>query len=236
MGMKTIGMIGGMSWEATVSYYQALNRGVKEALGGSHSAKIWLYSVDFDEIRTLQHQGKWQQAAKILADAAVGIEAAGADFLLICANTMHKVADEVQAVISIPILHVADLTAEKLLADGITKVGLLGTEFTMEESFYKDRIRENYAIDVVVPDKSDRTTVHNIIYSELILGQIKDDSRQRYLEVINQLHDQGAQAVVLGCTEIALLVQQHHTKVPLYDTTEIHAAQAVKLALADCVN
>lgn len=219
-----------------MSYYQALNRGVKDALGGSHSAKIWLYSVDFDEIQTLQHQGKWQQTAKILADAAVGIEAAGADFLLICATTMHKVADEVQAALSIPILHVADLTAEKLLADGITKVGLLGTEFTMEESFYKDRIRENYAIDVVVPDKSDRTTVYNIIYSELILGQIKDDSRQRYLEVIDQLHDQGAQAVVLGSTEIALLVQQHHTKVPLYDTTEIHAVQAVKLALADCVN
>ena len=230
--MKTIGMIGGMSWESTVSYYKALNRGVKEALGESHSAKIWLYSLDFEEIKTLQHQGEWQKAAKILSDAAQKVEAAGADFLMICANTMHKVAAEVQAEISIPLLHIADVTAEKLIADDVRKVGLLGTQFTMDEAFYKGRVRERYGIEVIVPGKADQEIVHNIIYSELIMGEIKDDSRQRYLEVIAQLHAQGAQAVILGCTEIALLVQQNHTRVPLYDTTEIHAAQAVKLALS----
>ena len=230
--MKTIGMIGGMSWESTVSYYKALNRGVKEALGESHSAKIWLYSLDFEEIKTLQHQGEWQKAAEILSAAAQKIEIAGADFLLICTNTMHKVASEVQAGISIPLLHIADITAEILIADGVTKVGLLGTQFTMDEDFYKGRVSEKYGIEVIVPEKPQQEIVHNIIYSELILGEIKDDSRQRYLEVIDQLYVQGAQAVILGCTEIALLVQQHHTEVPLYDTTEIHAAQAVKLALS----
>ena len=230
--MKTIGMIGGMSWESTVSYYQALNRGVKEALGESHSAKIWLYSVDFEEIKTLQHQGEWHKAAKILSDAAQKIEAAGADFLMICANTMHKVAEEVQAKISIPLLHIADVTAENLVADGVSKVGLLGTQFTMGEDFYKGRVSEKYDIEVIVPDAPQQEIVHNVIYSELIMGEIKDDSRQRYLEVIDQLHAQGVQAVILGCTEIALLVQQQHTSVPLYDTTEIHSAQAVKLALA----
>ena len=230
--MKTIGMIGGMSWESTVSYYKALNRGVKESLGKSHSAKIWLYSVDFAEIKTLQHQGEWQKAAEILSAAAQKIEIAGADFLLICTNTMHKVASEVQAGISIPLLHIADITAEILIADGVTKVGLLGTQFTMDEDFYKGRVSEKYGIEVIVPEKPQQEIVHNIIYSELILGEIKDDSRQRYLEVIDQLYAQGAQAVILGCTEIALLVQQHHTEVPLYDTTEIHAAQAVKLALS----
>ena len=230
--MKTIGMIGGMSWESTVSYYKALNRGVKESLGESHSAKIWLYSVDFAEIKTLQHQGEWQKAAEILSAAAQKIEIAGADFLLICTNTMHKVASEVQAGISIPLLHIADITAEILIADGVTKVGLLGTQFTMDEDFYKGRVSEKYGIEVIVPEKPQQEIVHNIIYSELILGEIKDDSRQRYLEVIDQLYAQGAQAVILGCTEIALLVQQHHTEVPLYDTTEIHAAQAVKLALS----
>ncbi|MDA8953161.1 aspartate/glutamate racemase family protein [Pseudomonadales bacterium] len=230
--MKTIGMIGGMSWESTVSYYKALNRGVKESLGESHSAKIWLYSVDFAEIKTLQHQGEWQKAAEILSAAAQKIEIAGADFLLIGTNTMHKVASEVQAGISIPLLHIADITAEILIADGVTKVGLLGTQFTMDEDFYKGRVSEKYGIEVIVPEKPQQEIVHNIIYSELILGEIKDDSRQRYLEVIDQLYAQGAQAVILGCTEIALLVQQHHTEVPLYDTTEIHAAQAVKLALS----
>jgi aspartate racemase len=230
--MKTIGMIGGMSWESTVSYYKALNRSVKEALGESHSAKIWLYSLDFEEIKTLQHQGEWQKAAKILSDAAQKLETAGADFLMICANTMHKVAEEVQAEIFIPVLHIADVTADALVADGVTKVGLLGTQFTMGESFYKDRVSEKYGIEVIVPEKSQQEIVHNIIYAELIMGEIKDDSRQRYLEVIEQLHAQGAQAVILGCTEIALLVQQHHTKVPLYDTTDIHAAHAVMLALS----
>ena len=225
-------MIGGMSWESTVSYYKAINRSVKEALGESHSAKIWLYSLDFEEIKTLQHQGEWQKAAKILSDAAQKLETAGADFLMICANTMHKVAEEVQAEIFIPVLHIADVTADALVADGVTKVGLLGTQFTIGESFYKDRVSEKYGIEVIVPEKSQQEIVHNIIYAELIMGEIKDDSRQRYLEVIEQLHAQGAQAVILGCTEIALLVQQHHTKDPLYDTTDIHAAHAVMLDLS----
>ena len=178
-------------------------------------------------------KGEWHKAAKILSDAARKIETAGADFLMICANTMHKVAEEVQAEISIPLLHIADVTAEALVANGVTKVGLLGTQFTMGEDFYKSRVSEKYAIEVIVPEKPQQEIVHNIIYSELIMGEINDESSQQYLEIIDQLHAQGAQAVILGCTEIALLVQQNHTKIPLYDTTEIHAAQAVKLALSE---
>ncbi|GGQ06712.1 aspartate/glutamate racemase family protein [Shewanella litoralis] len=229
--MKTIGMIGGMSWESTQSYYQAINQGVKAALGGLHSAKICLYSVDFAEIETLQHQGLWDDTAKILADAAVAVEAGGADFVLICTNTMHKVADEIQAQISIPILHIADATANALLADGITKVGLLGTRFTMEQDFYKHRISDNYPIEVIVPNADDQTRIHDVIYQELCLGNINPQSRQVYLSIIDKLFAQGAQAVILGCTEIALLVQQQHTQVPLYDTTQIHANSEVSMAL-----
>ncbi|GGP72294.1 aspartate racemase [Shewanella algicola] len=229
--MKTIGMIGGMSWESTQSYYQAINQGVKAALGGLHSAKICLYSVDFAEIETLQHQGLWDDTAKILADAAVAIEAGGADFVLICTNTMHKVADEIQAQIAIPILHIADATASVLLADGITKVGLLGTRFTMEQDFYKRRISDNYPIEVIVPNADDQTQIHDVIYQELCLGKINPKSRDAYLTIIDKLFAQGAQAVILGCTEIALLVQQQHTQVPLYDTTQIHANSAVSMAL-----
>ncbi|MGI2170951.1 aspartate/glutamate racemase family protein [Shewanella sp. MF05960] len=229
--MKTIGMIGGMSWESTQSYYQAINQGVKAALGGLHSAKICLYSVDFAEIETLQHQGLWDDTAKILADAAVAVEAGGADFVIICTNTMHKVADEIQAKISIPILHIADATANALLADGITKVGLLGTRFTMEQDFYKRRISDNYPIEVIVPNSDDQTRIHDVIYQELCLGTINPQSRQAYLTIIDKLFAQGAQAVILGCTEIALLVQQQHTQVPLYDTTQIHANSAVSMAL-----
>lgn len=231
--MKTIGMLGGMSWESTISYYKAINEGVKQLLGGLHSAKICLYSVDFDEIEKLQHENKWAETAEILSKAAQSIEAGGADFLIICTNTMHKVAAEIEKSVSIPLLHIADATAEKLLFDNIKKVGLLGTRFTMEQSFYKGRLTEKYDIDVIVPPTDQQTIVHNIIYSELCLGQIKEDSRQKYLEIINQLYKQGAEAIILGCTEIALLVQQQHTSVPLYDTTEIHAAQAVKLATSD---
>ena len=230
--MKTIGLLGGMSWESTVSYYQAINKGVKEKLGGLHSAKICLYSVDFDEIEKLQHQGNWQQTAVILSKAAQSIQAGGADFLLICTNTMHKVADEIQKNISIPLLHIADATAQKLMADGIIKVGLLGTRFTMDQDFYKGRLTEKFGIDVIVPNQVDQTTVHDIIYKELCLGNIQDNSRQQYLAIIDKLRSQGAQAVILGCTEIALLVQQKNTHVKLYDTTEIHAASAVERALS----
>ena len=231
--MKTIGMLGGMSWESTASYYKAINDGVKNSLGGLHSAKICLYSVDFDEIEKLQHQGLWDETSKILSKAAQSVEAGGADFLLICTNTMHKVAPEIEAAISIPLLHIADATAEKLISDNVKRVGLLGTQFTMEQSFYKGRLTEKFGIEVIVPETEQQQVIHNIIYSELCLGKITDESRQQYLKIINYLHEQGAEAVILGCTEIALLVQQDHTKVPLYDTTEIHAAQAVKLATSE---
>ncbi len=231
--MKTVGLIGGMSWESTTSYYKAINEGVRNALGGLHSAKICLYSVDFDEIEKLQHRGLWDETAEILSKAAQSVEAGGADFLLICTNTMHKVAPEIEASISIPLLHIADATAEKLLSDNIKRVGLLGTQFTMEQSFYKGRLTEKFGIEVVVPETEQQQIVHNIIYSELCLGKVTDKSRKHYLEIITCLHKQGAEAVILGCTEIALLVQQNHTSVPLYDTTEIHAAQAVKLAISE---
>ncbi|WMN86165.1 aspartate/glutamate racemase family protein [Vibrio parahaemolyticus] len=231
--MKTIGMLGGMSWESTASYYKALNEGVKSRLGGLHSAKIYLYSVDFDEIEKLQHQGKWSETALILAQAAKSVERGGADFLMICTNTMHKVVPEIESHISIPILHIADATAERLIRDGVSKVGLLGTRFTMEQDFYKGRISEKFGIEVVVPTVDEQTVVHDIIYQELCLGEIKSKSRDSYVKIIANLHEQGAQAVILGCTEIALLVKQSDTSVPLYDTTEIHAARGVEWALGN---
>jgi aspartate racemase len=226
-------MLGGMSWESTTSYYKAINEGVKNALGGLHSAKICLVSVDFDEIEKLQAKGDWPATAVILSQAARSVEAGGADFLLICTNTMHKVAPEIENAISIPVLHIADATAERLVADNIKHVGLLGTRFTMEQEFYKERLSDKYGIDVLVPDAKDRDIVHQIIFSELCLGKILDDSREKYLRIIDTLHEKGVEAVILGCTEIALLVQQKHTSVPLYDSTDIHAAQAVKLALSE---
>ena len=231
--MKTIGLLGGMSWESTVSYYQLINSAVKERLGGLHSAKVCLYSVDFAEIEKLQMAGQWQEAGEALAVAASNIEAGGADCLLICTNTMHKVAVQVEAAINIPLLHIADATAQQLLSDGITKVGLLGTRFTMEQEFYKSRLIDKFGIDVVIPDEQGRAQVHDIIYNELCLGNINADSRGRYLAVIDQLQQRGAQAVILGCTEIALLVQQADTEVPLYDTTRIHALAAVQWALEE---
>lgn len=229
--MKTIGMLGGMSWESTASYYKAINESVKRQLGGLHSAKICMYSVDFAEIEKLQHQGRWDETADILSKAARGIEAGGADFLLICTNTMHKVAPQIESSLSIPLFHIADATGEKLVADGISKVGLLGTRFTMEQGFYKQRITDKFDIDVIVPNGDEQTMIHDIIYHELCLGVIEDASRRQYLEVINALHQRGAEAIILGCTEIALLVQQEDTNVPLYDTTAIHAEAAVVLAL-----
>jgi aspartate racemase len=229
--MKTIGLLGGMSWESTQSYYRAINQAVREQLGGLHSAKIVLYSVDFAEIETLQVQGDWDKAGELLAAAASAVERAGADFLVICTNTMHKVAPAIAAGISLPILHIADATADELIAQGVTKVGLLGTRFTMEQAFYKDRLVAR-GIAVVVPDQDDRNHVNRVIYEELCLGTIKADSRARYLDIICRLQLQGAEAVILGCTEIALLVQQSDTPVALFDTTAIHARQAVRLALA----
>lgn len=229
--MKTIGLIGGMSWESTSLYYSALNQGVRQSLGGLHSAKICLYSVDFHEIEQLQHLGKWQDTADILAKAAKAVEAGGADLFLICTNTMHKVAAEVQAAVKIPLLHIADATANELLTDGITKVGLLGTAFTMQQEFYKGRLVEEFGIEVITPNAEQQQRVHEVIYQELCLGQIDKESKRYYLDVIEDLFDQGAQAVILGCTEITLLVQQADTSIPLYDTTAIHAQSAVAAAL-----
>lgn len=229
--MKTIGLLGGMSWESTATYYRDLNEGVKAQLGGLHSAKIALYSVDFEEIEKLQHAGDWEATAVILADAGKKVEQAGADFLLICTNTMHKVAYEVEAAISIPLLHLADATGERLRAAGVERVGLLGTRFTMEQDFYKQRLIDKFNIEVLVPTPDEIEIVHRVIYEELCLGQIKDSSREDYLKTISHLSERGAEAVILGCTEIALLVQQHHTDVPLFDTTAIHCEEAVKLAL-----
>jgi aspartate racemase len=228
--MKTIGLLGGMSWESTLWYYKTLNQGIQQKLGGLHSAKIVMYSVDFDEIEKLQMAGDWKSAAKILADAAIGIEKAGADFLLICTNTMHKVAPEIQNKINIPLLHIVDTTAESLISQGIKKIGLLGTAFTMEQDFYKGRLENKYNLQVITPNKPDRAIIHKIIYDELCLGKIKETSKQQYLRIIQQLSDQGAQGVILGCTEIGLLVKQTDTQVKLFDTALLHVNSAVNQA------
>ena len=229
--MKTVGLLGGMSWESTVGYYRAINEGVKAELGGLHSAKIAMYSVDFEPIEKLQHQGDWDGTATILSDAARNVQAAGADVLLICTNTMHKVAPQIEAAIDIPILHIADATAEVLLDQGVKTVGLLGTGFTMEQDFYKGRLSEKYGLNVLVPDQPDRDIVHRVIYDELCLGKIESDSKAEYLRIIQQLAEEGAEAVILGCTEIGMLVQQTDTAVRLLDTTAIHAQKAVEFAL-----
>ncbi|MFQ2038135.1 aspartate/glutamate racemase family protein [Aeromonas veronii] len=230
--MKCIGLLGGMSWESTVSYYQALNRGVRAQLGGLHSARVLLNSVDFAGIERLQHAGDWPATARLLAAEARKLQNGGADFLLIGTNTMHKVAPEIEAAIDIPLLHIADATAAKLRADGITRVGLLGTRFTMEQDFYKGRLQERFGLAVLVPDETGRERVHRIIYDELCLGEIRESSRAEYLAIIAGLAAAGAEAVILGCTEIALLVGDARAAVPLYDTTAIHAEAAVALALA----
>ncbi|MFC3120228.1 aspartate/glutamate racemase family protein [Agaribacter flavus] len=229
--MKTIGLLGGMSWESTLSYYKAINEEVKRRLGGLHSAKICLYSVDFAEIEQLQHKGQWMETAEILVNAAKSMERAGADFLLICTNTMHKVAPDIARGVSIPIIHIADVCAQVLLSQNITKVGLLGTRFTMEQNFYKGRLQEKYGIEVVVPNHEDSEIVHAVIYDELCKGVVSEDAKIEYLRIIDNLHKQGVQGVILGCTEIALLVKQQDTVVPLFDTTAIHAMSAVDKAL-----
>ena len=228
--MKTIGLLGGMSWESTELYYRWINEETKRLLGGLHSAPIAMVSVDFQEIETLQHRDDWAAAGDILARKARQVEAAGADLLLICTNTMHNVVARIEAAISIPLLHIADATASQIQQAGMNTVGLLGTKFTMEQDFYKGRL-EQKGINVLVPSDKDRAIVHRIIYDELCLGKVHDSSRQEYLRIIDQLHTQGAQGVIEGCTEIVMLVQQPHTRVPLFDTTAIHARQAVAAAL-----
>lgn len=229
--MKTIGLLGGMSWESTVGYYRMINEGVKQSLGGLHSAKIAMVSVDFAPIEAMQHAGDWDGTAALLAQSAKQIQAAGADCLLICTNTMHKVAPQIEAVLDIPLLHIADATADVLVAEGIKTVGLLGTGFTMQEGFYKDRLTEHYGLQVVIPNTEDRKIIHDVIYQELCLGKTEAASKQEYLRIIQALKDQGAEAVILGCTEIGMLVAQADTDVKLFDTTAIHAAKAVEFAI-----
>ena len=230
--MKTIGLLGGMSWESTLGYYKAINEGINKELGGLHSAKIAMYSVDFEPIEQLQHAGDWNGTAKILSVAAQSIQAAGADFLLICTNTMHKVAKEIGESIRIPILHIADATAEILVNQGVKKVGLLGTAFTMEQEFYKGRLLSQYNLEVLVPNEKDRQIIHKVIYQELCLGKITANSRAEYLRVIDGLAAQGAETVILGCTEIGMLVNQSDTDVKLMDTIAVHAQQAVRYAIS----
>lgn len=229
--MKTIGLLGGMSWESSALYYRWINEILREKLGGYHSGKIILYSLDFHEIEILQKNGAWNQAGGVLANYAKKIESAGADFLLICTNTMHKVSREVEEAIDIPVLHIADATAEVIRSSGMRKVGLLGTRFTMEEDFYAGRLKDRYGLEVLIPDEADRKLINQIIFEELVLGIIKEDSRKVFLRIMTNLVKQGALGIIEGCTEIVMLVQQHHTDIPLFDTTAIHAQKAVDYAL-----
>lgn len=230
--MRTIGLIGGMSWESSAEYYRILNEGVRDALGPTASARCLLWSFDFSEIEKLQHDGQWDALGEKLADAARKLEGAGADLLLICTNTMHKLAGAVEAAVSIPLLHIADPTAEAIKAQGLTKVGLLGTAFTMEQDFYKGRLTIHHGLEVIVPGDEDRATVHRIIYHELVAGQVLEESRQAYRAVIARLVERGAQAIILGCTEIMLLVGPEDSAVPVFDTTALHAGAAVQAALS----
>jgi len=229
--MKTIGLIGGMSWESSIEYYRIINETVKAKLGGLHSSKSIMYSVDFADIEALQHQGKWHDAAQILAEAAKKLEKGGADFVIICTNTMHKVADDIQAHIHIPILHIADATARRIKDSGIRRIGLLGTRFTMEDAFYKDRLIQKYGLDVIIPDVQGREIVHHVIYDELVIGKIREESRKQYADIIEGLVKDGAEGVILGCTEIGLLVHEKDCRVPRFDTARIHAEAAVEYAL-----
>ncbi|MGG2028634.1 aspartate/glutamate racemase family protein [Gottfriedia sp. S16(2024)] len=229
--MKTIGLIGGMSWESSLLYYQIMNERVKEKLGGHHSAKSLLYSVDFQEIKTLQFEDRWDELTKIMTEVAKKLESSGAECLVICTNTMHKMAKEVEESVKIPLLHIADATAKEIVNSGIKKVALLGTAFTMEHDFYKGRLIEQFGLDVIVPNEDERKLVHNIIYEELCLGIVKEESKQVYLNIIDHLIGQGAEAVILGCTEITMLISQENCSIPVFDTTRIHAESAVDFAL-----
>ncbi|WP_262692767.1 aspartate/glutamate racemase family protein [Kordiimonas aestuarii] len=230
--MKTIGLLGGMSWESTAVYYRLLNEGVKAELGGLHSASILMHSVDFAPIADLQHAGKWEEAGTLLAAAAGRLERAGADMMLIGTNTMHLVAPQVSAAISVPLLHIADATAQTIKAQGMQRVGLLATRFTMEKDFYKGHLHDHHGIETIVPDANDRETVNRVIYEELCLGDLRETSRQAYIRIIDKLVAEGAECIILGCTEIGLLINESHTNTPLLDTTRIHAQAAVALATA----
>jgi aspartate racemase len=229
--MKTIGLIGGISWESTLEYYRVINEYTKERLGGFHSGKIVLYSVDFAEVEVRQHQGKWDELTVLMIDAAQRVERSGADVLIICANTMHKMAPEIRKQIRIPILHIGDVTAEAVKSRSLNKVGLLGTRFTMEQDFYKQRLVEKHGLEVIIPEEKERDEIHAILYNELCLGEIKGRSKEAFQRIIASLESRGAQGIILGCTEIPLLVSQADYKIPLFDTTTLHARAAVDWAL-----
>ena len=225
MNLKTIGLIGGMSWESTVTYYKIINETVKEKLGGLHSAKCILYSVDFQEIEECQANGNWEKSGEILGEAAYNLEKAGADFIVICTNTMHKVVNQIKEKISIPILHIAEMTAEKILEKGLKNIALLGTKYTMEQDFYKSKLIEK-EINVIIPDKNDIEIINKVIYDELCLGTINSNSKKKFLEIVDKLRSKGAEGIILGCTEIGLLIKNEDTDVPLFDTAVIHAEEA----------
>lgn len=229
--MKTIGLLGGMSWESSIEYYRIINETVRERLGGLHSAVSLMHSVDFSEIETLQMRGDWDESGRVLAKAAADLQAGGADCVVLCTNTMHKVADAITAAISIPFIHIADPTADAIKGANIQNIALLGTDFTMSQAFYKGRLVDQHGLNVLVPNDQDRATVHRIIYEELVLGQIKAESKQAYLEIIDRLITAGAEGVILGCTEIGLLVKAEDCSIPVFDTTLIHAQAAVDFAL-----
>ncbi|MCR5208988.1 MAG: aspartate/glutamate racemase family protein [Lachnospiraceae bacterium] len=228
--MKTVGLIGGMSWESTIPYYRIINEIVKEKLGGLHSAQIILYSVEFDEIEKCQSSGQWDKSGEILGNAAKKLELAGADFILICTNTMHKVAPQIQSMISVPVVHIADATADELEKDNISKVALLGTKYTMTQDFYRSKLTDR-GLEVVIPDEDDIELVNEVIFKELCVGIINKDSERRFCDIISKLKEKGAQAVILGCTEIGLLVNAESSSLPVYDTTVIHATKAAQLLL-----
>ncbi|MBB4041846.1 aspartate racemase [Microvirga flocculans] len=229
--MRTIRLIGGMSWESSAEYYRIINRETNRRLGGVHSAQCLMWSVDFDAIKQLQHEGDWERLADAMKDAAHRLERGGAEFIVLCTNTMHRLAGAIETAVALPLLHIADPTAERIAAAGFRRVGLLGTAFTMEQDFYKGRLQQRHGLDVLVPDERDRRIVHEVIYNELVLGRVRPESRQAYREIIARLIARGAQGIILGCTEIMLLVSQDDSAVPLFDTTTIHALAAVDLAL-----
>jgi aspartate racemase len=230
MNLKTIGLIGGMSWESTVTYYKIINETVKEKLGGLHSAKCILYSVDFQEIEECQANGNWEKSGEILGEAAYNLEKAGADFIVICTNTMHKVVNQIKEKISVPILHIAEMTAEKILEKGLKNIALLGTKYTMEQDFYKSKLIEK-GINVIIPDKNDIETINEVIYDELCLGTINFNSKKKFLEIVDKLRSKGAEGIILGCTEIGLIIKNEDTDVPLFDTAIIHAEQAAMYSI-----
>ena len=231
--MKVIGLIGGLSWESTAEYYRLINEEVQRRLGASHSARMVLVSLDFQEVHDLQHQGRWEEAAAVMVAAAANVERAGAEVLLICSNTMHRMADQVAAAVSIPLLHIADATAGAIQAAGLKRVGLLGTRFTMEHDFYKGLLTDRHGLEVIIPDEGDRAKVHEVIFNELVRGELRPASKTSYLEIIKRLATKGAEGIILGCTEIPLLVKPEDAAVPLFDTTALHARMAVDRALAE---